>query len=156
MRYLNKAADFDAIRMAVHDVADGEPPFTDERFHIVSRMWIAFLNGAIGDMLDETHPGATWRPYSGGGRVLRSRREVRSFIEELTAEGRVVDPRAYWVEPHGAGLMVMGTLEIRGPGGFSETEVYWMFCFRGAKISAAGGFDERDTALQAIRELAAS
>ena len=152
-RYLDKGADFEAIRSAVREVARVGPPFTDERFQIVRRMWTAFLNGAIEEILDEAHPDATWRPFCGAGRELHSQREVRAFIDELTAEGRVVDPRAYGVEPHGSGLMVKGTLAIRGLGGFSETEVYWMFCFRGAKVSVAAGFDERDTALQAIREL---
>src|SRR4051794_620138 len=49
-RYLNKAADFDAIRATVHDVARLEAPFTDERFSIVHRMWGAYLNGMIDSM----------------------------------------------------------------------------------------------------------
>ena len=152
-RYVNKAADLDAIRAAVREVARLEAPFTDERFHIVHRMWTAFLNGAIDQMLEEAHPDATWRPYAGAGRELRSQGEVRSFIDGLTAQGRVVDPRAYGVEPHGHGLMVSGTLAIRGPGGLSETEIYWTFCFRGAKISVAAGFDQRDEALRTIQTL---
>ena len=155
-RYLNKAADLEAIRSAVREVARLDPPFVDERFHIVRRMWTAFLNGAIDEMLDEAHPDATWRPYAGAGRELHSQQEMRSFIDELTTEGRVVDPRAYGVEPHGNGLVVMGTLEIRGQGGLSETEVYWVFCFRGAKVSVAAGFDQRVEALQAARNLCGS
>jgi len=155
-RYLSKAADLEAIRSAVREVARLEAPFTDERFHIVRRLWTAFLNGAIDQALKEAHPDATWRPYAGAGRELRSRQEVRSFIDGLTAQGRVVDPRAYGVEPHGQGLMVSGTLAIRGPGGLAETEVYWAFCFRGAKISVAAGFDRRDEALRTIRTLCGS
>jgi DNA-binding NarL/FixJ family response regulator len=155
-RYLNKASDLEAIRSAVREVARLEPPFTDDRFHVVWRMWTAFLNGAIDEMLNEAHPDATWRPYAGAGRELHSQQEVRSFIDELKADGQVVDPRAYGVEPHGNGLIVMGTLEIRGPGGRSEAEVYWVFCFRGAKISVAAGFDQRVEALQAARNLCGS
>ncbi len=102
-------------------------------------------------MLKEAHPDATWRPYSGAGRELRSQPDVRAFLDELTAEGRVVDPRAYAVEPRGNGLI--GTLEIRGPGGLAEAEVCWVFCFRGAKVSATAGFDQRAQALRAMREL---
>jgi DNA-binding NarL/FixJ family response regulator len=155
-RYVNKAADLKAIRSAVREVARLEPPFTDERFHVVHRMWTAYLNGAIDQMLKEAHPDATWQPYAGAGRELRSHGEMRSFMEGLTAEGRVVDPRAYGAEPHGRGLMVIGTLEIRGPGGLTETEVYWTFCFRGDKVMVAAGFDQRDAALQTIRDLCGS
>jgi DNA-binding NarL/FixJ family response regulator len=153
MRYIDKAADLEAIRSAVHQVADLEPPVTDERFPIVHRMWTAFLNGAIDEMLEEAHPDATWRPYSGGGRELRSQPDVRAFLDDLTAEGRVVDPRAYGVEPRGKGLIVIGTLGIWGPDGLSETEVHWMFCFRGVKVSIVAGFDQREEAVRAIREL---
>jgi DNA-binding NarL/FixJ family response regulator len=155
-RYLNKASDLEAIRSAVREVARLEPPVTDERIHVVRRMWTAFLNGAIDEMLNEAHPDATWRPHAGAGRELHSQQEVRSFLDELKADGQVVDPRAYGVEPHGNGLIVMGTLEIRGRGGRSETEVYWVFCFRGAKISVAAGFDQRVEALQAVRKLCGS
>jgi hypothetical protein len=64
--------------------------------------------------------------------------------------GRVVDPRAYGVEPHGEGLVVLGTLEIRGPDGMSETEIFWAFCFRGPTVSLAAGFDQREDALRTV------
>ena len=151
--YINKADDLESIRSAVRQVADRNPPFTDERFAIVHRMWTAYLNGAIDEMLQEAHPDATWRPYSGGGRELHSQADVRAFLDELRAEGRVVDPRAYGVEPLGNGLIVVGTLGIWGPDGLSETEVHWMFCFRGGRVSIVAGFDQREEALRAIREL---
>jgi DNA-binding NarL/FixJ family response regulator len=155
MRYIDKAADLTAIHSAVRQVADLEPAATDERFAIVHRMWTAFLNGAIDEMLKEAHPDATWRPYSAGGRELRSQPDVRAFLDDLTAEGRVVDPRAYAVEPRGNGLLVVGTLEIWGPDGLAETEVCWLFCFRGPKVSVTAGFDQREQALRAMRELCA-
>src|SRR5207302_4981402 len=45
-RYLSKAADLEAIPPAVHDVAQIEPPFTDEGLSIVHRMLEGYLNGA--------------------------------------------------------------------------------------------------------------
>ena len=151
-RYLNKAADFDAIPPAVHDVAQIGPPFTDERFSIVHRMFEGYLNGAIDDVLKEAVPDVVWHPYTGGGRELRSEHEARAFYDEVRAGGRVGHPRAYGVEPSGSGLIVMGTLEIWGPGGLSETPVYWAFCFRGPQVALAGGFDRHEQALEMIRE----
>jgi hypothetical protein len=84
------------------------------------------------------------------GREFRSRAEMRAFIEELLARGRVVDPRAYGVEPRGDGLVVLGTLEVRGPDGFSETEVFWAFCFSGEMVTLAAGFERREEALQRL------
>jgi DNA-binding NarL/FixJ family response regulator len=142
-RYVNKASDLDTIREIIHDVAELEPPLSDSRFSVVRTMWCDFLDGEVNDMLSKAEVDATWRPYTAPGRELRSRADVRSYIKELTSNGRVIDPRAYGVEPHGGGLIVVGTLEIRGPGGLSETEVYWAFCFRGMLVSHAAGFDQR-------------
>jgi len=154
-RYINKAADFDAIRTAVHEVAKMEPPFTDERFSIVHRMWNGFLNGAIEDVLDAADTDMVWRPCLGGPE-LRSPQEVRSFWDELVSGGRVVDPRAYGVEPRFRGLIVAGTLEIRGTGQMSETPVYWAFCFRGPKVALAAGFDRHEAAVEILRERCAA
>jgi len=88
---------------------------------------------------------------AGAGRELRSRDEVRAYIKELVAGGRFVDPRAYGVEPHGGGLVVLGTLAMVGPGGFSETDVYWAFCFRGELVSLAAGYDRREEAIETLR-----
>jgi DNA-binding NarL/FixJ family response regulator len=151
-RYLNKAADFEAIRSAVREVAQMDTPFSDERFSIIHRIWEAYLNGAIDDALDEATPDVVWRPYSGGGRELRSREEARGYYEELKAGGKVGDPRAYGVEPSGRGLVVMGSLEIWGADGFSETPVYWAFCFRDRKVALAAGFGQRAPALEIIQE----
>jgi DNA-binding NarL/FixJ family response regulator len=151
-RYVNKAADLETIRATVHEVARLEPPFTHPRFGVVRDMWTAFLDGAIDEMLDGADADATWRPYTASGRLLSTRAEARAFIEELLATGRVVDPRAYGVEPEGRGLIVRGTLEIRGPGGVSETPVFWAFCFRGPLVSHAAAFDRRDDALASLRD----
>jgi DNA-binding NarL/FixJ family response regulator len=149
-RYLNKAAEFEAISSAVHEVAQMEPPFTDKRFSIVHRMWDGYLNGDIDDVLREAAPDVVWHPYTGEGRELHSEREARAFYDELTAGGRVGAPRAYGVEPRGNGLIVMGTLEMWGPDGVSETHVYWAYCFRGDKVGLAAGFDRHELAVQMI------
>ena len=154
-RYLNKAADFGAIRAAVHEVAKLEQPFTDERFSIVHQMWNGFLNGAIDDVLQFADADMVWRPCL-GGRELRSPQEVRSFWDELVSGGNVVDPRAYGVEPRFRGLIVAGTLEIRGAGQMSETPVYWAFCFRGPKVALAAGFDRHEEAVEILRERCAA
>jgi DNA-binding NarL/FixJ family response regulator len=154
-RYLNKAADFEAIRAAVHEVAKMDPPFYDERFSIVHRMWNGFLNGAIEDVLEEADPDAVWRPCS-DGRELHSAKEVRSFWDEFVTGGQVVDLRAYGVEPRFRGLIVAGTLEIRGKDQMSETPVYWAFCFRGPKVALAAGFDRHEHAVKILSERCAA
>jgi hypothetical protein len=151
-RYLNKAVDSEVIVGAVHEVSRMEPPFTDERFSIVHRMWEAFLNGAIDDVLREAAPDAVWRPYTGAGRELRSKQEARGFYAELTANGRTIDPRAYGVEPRGNGLIVSGTLEIWGADGLSATQVYWAYSFRGDKVGLAAGFDCPEQAREILRD----
>ena len=154
-RYVNKGADLESIRRVVHEVAALEPPFSDPRFRIVRSMWESFLEGRIDAMLVRAQADARWRPFCAPGRELRTREEHRAFIAELLSNGRVVDPRAYGVEPRGKGLIVKGTLEIRGPGGMSETDVYWAFCFQDDLVSMAAGCGARDEAVATLRELCA-
>jgi DNA-binding NarL/FixJ family response regulator len=151
-RYVNKASDLHTLPQVVREVAAQEPPFSDPRFGTVRTMWDAFLEGRIDEMLKGAEADARWRPYVGEGREFRSHDELRAFIQECFAHGRVVDPRAYGVEPRGTGLVVRGTLEIRGPEGFSETELFWAFCFRGGLVALAAGFDKRDEALATIAD----
>src|SRR4051794_16962922 len=152
-RYINKAAGLDQIPLVVHEVAQLSPPFTHEGFGLVRSMWESFLDGQIDKALEGAKGDIKWRPYVAKGRVIRSRDEARSFIDEILSRGRVVDPRAYGVEPRGPGLVVLGTLEMRGPGGFTETEVYWAFCFADRMVSMAAGFERREEALASLAEL---
>jgi len=149
-RYINKAAGLNQIPMIVHEVAQLEPPFSHDNFGIVRSMWESFLDGQIDRMLERTDANATWRPYVGDGREFRSRDDIKAFIKDCLSKGRVVDPRAYGVEPKGSGLVVLGTLEIRGPDGLDETPVYWAFCFDGELVSLAAGFERREEAIDEI------
>jgi DNA-binding NarL/FixJ family response regulator len=149
-RYINKAAGLEAIPQIVREVAQLEPPFSDERFAVVRSMWELFLDGNIERALQKATADVRWRPYVAPGRELRSHDEAMAFIKELLARGRVVDPRAYGVEPRPRGLVVVGTLEIRGPDGLDETQVYWAFCFSDNLVSMAAGFDSREEALQTL------
>jgi DNA-binding NarL/FixJ family response regulator len=149
-RYINKASGLDTITQIVHEVAALEPPFSDERFGVIRSMWESFLDGRIERALQRSTTDVRWRPYVGKGREFKNRDEARGFIKELLKRGRVVDPRAYGVEPRPSGVVVLGTLEVRGPDGIDETEVYWAFCFSGDLVSMAAGFDTREDALQTL------
>ena len=149
-RYVNKSSDLDTIRDIVREVAVMEPPFSDERFGTVRAMWESFLTGEIDRMLSYAAADARFRPYAAGGREFRSHQELREFIAACVAGGRVVDPRAYGVEPRGSGLIVFGTLEIRGSGGMTETPLYWAFGFNGPLVNMAAGYDRHDAAVAAI------
>ena len=152
-RYINKAAGLNTIPKVVHEVAALEPPFSHEGFGVVRSMWELFLDGQIDRMLQKARPDVTWKPYVARDREFHSRSEARAFIREVLDRGRVVDPRAYGVEPRGEGLVVLGSLEIRGPEGLTETEVYWAFCFSGELVSLAAGFERREEALETIATL---
>ena len=149
-RYINKASGLQTIPQVVHEVAQIDPPFTDERFGVVRSMWESFLDGRIDRALQQSTVDAHWRPYVACGKEFQSRDEAKGFLEELLSRGRVVDPRAYGVEPRPSGLVVLGTLEIRGPDGLAETEVYWAFCFAGDLVSMAAGFERREDAIQTL------
>ena len=145
-RYVNKAVALSTIPGIIHEVAALDPPFSHEGFGVVRSMWESFLDGKIDRMLENASADATWRPYAAQGREL-SREEMRAFVHDLLKRGHVVDPRAYGVEARGTGLVVLGTLEVRGSQPLPETEVFWAFCFSGELVSLAAGFDQRDDAV---------
>jgi DNA-binding NarL/FixJ family response regulator len=149
-RYVNKASGLQTIPQVVREVAQLEPPFSDKRFGVVRSMWESFLDGQIDRALQSSTADARWRPYVARGREFRTHAAAKAFIAELRSRGRVVDPRAYGVEPRPSGLVVLGTLEIRGPDGLDETEVYWAFCFSGDMVCMAAGFDTREDALETL------
>jgi CheY-like chemotaxis protein len=151
-RYVNKASDLEVIRAAVRETAALEQWFADERFGVVHRIWTRFLNGDVDGLLREVEPDAVWDPCDGP--EVSSIQHLRAFLDELRASGRVVDPRAYAVEPYGNALIVTGT--VRGASVGEETEVHWVFCFRGAKVALAAGRYERDEAQRTIRERCAA
>jgi hypothetical protein len=151
-RYINKAVGLDTIPRVVREVAELEPPFSDERFGVVRSMWESFLDGEIDRALKQASADARWRPYVAKGREFRSHEEAKAFLNQLLSRGRVVDPRAYGVEPRSSGMVVLGTLEIRGPDGLDETEIYWAFCFDGDLVRMAAGFETREDALRTLAE----
>src|SRR4051794_15465766 len=151
-RYINKAAGLQQIPLVVREVAKLEPPFTHESFGVVRSMWEDFLDGQIDRMCDKAAADVRWRPYVARGREFASREEMRRFVKDLIKRGNVIDPRAYGVEPRREGLVVLGTLEVRGPEGVSETEVFWAVCFSGQTVSMAAGFDRREDALAKLAE----
>ena len=151
-RYINKAGGLDQIPRVVREVALLEPPFSHDSFGVVRSMWEDFLDGRIERMCEKATADVRWRPYIAPEREIRTRAEAKKFVEDLIRRGSVIDPRAYGVESRGDGLVVLGTLEIRGPEGLSETEVYWAFCFEGELVSLAAGFDRRDAALASITD----
>jgi CheY-like chemotaxis protein len=149
-RYVNKASELETIRAAVREVVRVERPFADERFGVVRSMWTKFLNGDIDELVGEADPDAVFGPCRGSGPV--SGLEVRELLERLRASGRLAGVRAHGVELHGDGLIVAATVTGPGAGTASETEVHFVFCFRGVKVALAAAFDHRDAAERAIRE----
>jgi hypothetical protein len=119
-------------------------------------MWSAYLNGMIDALLDELDQDVIWHPHPGFGRELHSQQEARDCLKEAWAAGKMMDPRAYGVEPSGPGLIVLGTLEMWGEDGRSETPVHWAFCFRGAKVALAVGVDARDQAVELLKDRCAA
>lgn len=155
-RYVNKASGLDAIPKVVREVAELDPPFTHAGFGIVRSAWEAFLDGEIDRMCQRATPDVRWRPCVAQGRELESREEAREFVKDLLKRGQVVDPRAYGIESRGRGLVVLGTLEVHGPDGLTETPVYWAFCFRDDLISLAAGFPRREEALETLASICPS
>jgi DNA-binding NarL/FixJ family response regulator len=94
-RYINKASGLESIPQVVHEVAQIEPPFSDERFGVVRSMWEMFLDGQIERMLQQSTTDVRWRPYVAGSSIRARTGWSRDRLDSsCSARSRFAAPTA--------------------------------------------------------------
>ena len=89
-------------------------------------------------LLSRAHESTEFRPYVASGRVLRGPDEVRAFFSEQAAAGSTLSARPATFEEDGDEVIVTGSLRVVRPaGGFSETQMKWIYRFRDGRLDEA-------------------
>jgi ketosteroid isomerase-like protein len=95
---------------------------------------------AIEHLLQHAHADVEFRPYTGAGRVLRGRDEVRAFYRGEVESGTSFTARpTNFEECSDEVVVVTGSLRVGRPaGGFAESQLCWTYRFRDGRLQTAG------------------
>jgi len=90
-------------------------------------------------LLREAHEDCEWRPYIADGETLRGHDQVRSYYAEAVASGAHMRLNPTSFHDYGDDIVVHGSIRVTRPtGGFSETQISWIYRFREGRLAAAG------------------
>jgi ketosteroid isomerase-like protein len=96
------------------------------------------LEAAVEHLLSHSHPDVEFSPYVAAGKVLRGPDEVRAFYRGQLEAGTALVPRPSSFEECGDEVIVNGSLRvIRPSGGFSESQLSWIYRFREGRLQEA-------------------
>lgn len=97
------------------------------------------VEAGIEALLRHANDETEFRPYSAAGVVLRGPDEVRAFFHARIAEGQQMTLRPASFEEAGDEVVVNGSLRmVRPGGGFSESQISWIYRFRDGRLAEAG------------------
>lgn len=89
-------------------------------------------------LLSYAHEDCLFCPYAAGNRELHGREEARAFFSEAVEAGVTMTVRPQTFEEHGDEIVVSGSVRVQRPaGGFAESQIRWIYCFRDGLIAHA-------------------
>ncbi len=89
-------------------------------------------------LLRLSHPDCEFRPYI-ADRSLRGHDEIRAYYREAIAAGNDMRLRPTTFHELGDHVVVDGTVRVGRPtGGFSESQISWIYRFREGRLAEAG------------------
>jgi ketosteroid isomerase-like protein len=90
-------------------------------------------------LLRHAHEDCEFRPYIASDRVLRGHDEIRRYYGEAIAAGTDMKLNPTSFHESGDEVVVQGSIRVARPtGGFSETQISWIYRFRDGRLAAAG------------------
>jgi ketosteroid isomerase-like protein len=96
------------------------------------------MEAGVEGLLSISHPECEYRPYSATGKVLRGAEETRAFFLEDGTRGRWLRVRPQRFQEDGGRVIVSGSVRVHHEsGGFSETQVHWIYRFRDGLLEEA-------------------
>ncbi len=96
------------------------------------------MEAGVDGLLSISHPDCEYRPYAANGKVLRGTEETRAFFMENGGLSRSLRVRPQRFEEDGEQVIVSGSVRVHHEsGGFSETQVRWIYRFRDGRVEAA-------------------
>jgi ketosteroid isomerase-like protein len=116
----------------------------------VERLWRAFVDGGIAQVVELVDEDVVWMPASAGGRVLSGRDALLAWDEENRRSGRRVDAHVYALEQRGDAVVVAAQVRVREPEGETARQAHWLFRFCDGRLRRAESFDSREAALASL------
>jgi ketosteroid isomerase-like protein len=96
------------------------------------------VEAGVEGLLSISHPHCEYRPYSATGRILRGPEETRAFFLQGGGLSRSVRVRPRRFQEEGDRVTVTGSIRVHhDSGGFSETQVRWIYRFRDGLVEEA-------------------
>jgi ketosteroid isomerase-like protein len=96
------------------------------------------MEAGVEGLLSICHPHCEFRPYSATGQVLHSPEETRAFFLENGGLSGSLRVRSQRFEEEGDQVIVSGSVRVHHEsGGFSETQVRWIYRFRDGLVEEA-------------------
>ena len=126
---------------------------------LVRDLWQTYATDGLDAALRRAGDDVIWQPYLTNGRVLRGSAELREALAAVAADGVRFEPTLHDVEEHGNAVLALGTLRVERDGRVDETELCWVYHFRGGRLRRQTTYANRDEALEtlaALRSLNAS
>jgi ketosteroid isomerase-like protein len=117
----------------------------------VERLWRAFVEGGVADVVELVDDEVVWIPRTADGRALRGRDALLGWEEENRRRGRRVDAHVYALEQRGDAVLVAARLRVRERDRYIDRQVHWLYRFSDGRLRRAESFDSREAALAALR-----
>jgi ketosteroid isomerase-like protein len=113
----------------------------------VERLWRAYRRGGVEALRELVDDDVVWLPYGAGGRELRGYDELAAY---LTGRPDLIEADTYSFEEIGDGVLAAGHLRVRGGGALTDTQLYWVYCFRDGRLVRFAAHTSRAAALAAL------
>jgi ketosteroid isomerase-like protein len=131
------------------------PGMGSEGVELVRRVYRAWQEGDVEELLALVHPQVRWSPvlrFLQGERAAVGRRELRRWFRHIRITYRSLRPVPLRFEDHGAHVLVLGRLlgASRLGEGDLDVSVAWVWTIDAGRIVAMEAFREERTARQAI------
>ena len=124
-----------------------------ENVAAVRRMWEAFAEGGLDDVLDIVDPDVEWSLFGTGGEVVRGHEGLRDYLARRAAQGEEIDASVYDYEAiDDDQVLVSGHVRFRSATGMSDTQLHWLYRFRDGRLVRFDAYRSRAEALEAARE----
>jgi hypothetical protein len=100
----------------------------------VKELWNVFEHDGLAAstevMLSHASDDLEVRPFAGGRRILRGRKEVREHLDEREASGVTVDTNAWSFKEAGDKVIVSASVRVHRPdGSLADAQVQWVYEF---------------------------
>jgi hypothetical protein len=119
---------------------------------VVRALWVAARDEDVDGLVDLTAPDVDWSPTAAVTGSLHGREALRGYLDDLVANGTLLDAHPYSFEAVGDRVIVSGALRVRGPDGAAgSVQRWWVYRVVNGLIASVVSHASRDDACRDAR-----